>query len=84
MTYLISFYSVSSALLTNKTLQAKKIKSIVVPVPRVISSSCGYAVEVESEKELPLIRMLEEEGEEWEHLYQIGREGKNTTYHQIG
>ncbi len=46
MNYLITFRSISFALMAKNKLIAKEYSCDVVPVPRTISSSCGYAIEI--------------------------------------
>ena len=64
----VTFHSVSSALLMEA--QMKEAGNCrVVPVPRALSSSCGYAAQLEME-EAPLIALLQEDDAiEWEGVY---------------
>ncbi len=40
-----------------------------VPVPRELSSSCGYAVEADARDASSLISLMEQEEIEWEEVY---------------
>ena len=44
MNYVATFYTHAAALMTNRTLNGKRIPSRLGPVPRVLSSSCGTCV----------------------------------------
>lgn len=66
---LVTFYSVSSALLLDKLLQKQGAASSVIPVPRELSSSCGYALETDG-RSSSLIPFMDEEEIEWEAVYE--------------
>lgn len=66
---LVTFHSVSSALLLDSVLKRDGVPSAVIPVPRELGSSCGYAVEVASDDAAALEALVKSEGLEWERLY---------------
>ncbi len=53
-----------------RALKGRGIGSTVVPVPRDLSSSCGYAVEADWNDAAPLLAdMMNECGIEWEKVF---------------
>lgn len=44
MNYIATFYTHASALITDRALKKKAIPSVLAPVPRALSSSCGTCV----------------------------------------
>ncbi len=44
MNYIATFYTHAAALLTNRSLKIAGVVSVLGPVPRVLSSSCGTCV----------------------------------------
>ena len=70
----ITFHSVSEALLLEELLQLQGRESRVVPVPRALSSSCGYAVETGGQPEA-LAALMDEKGVEWEGIYAGEKDG---------
>lgn len=71
---LVTFYSVSAALYAQKLLAAEGTRCEVVPVPREVSSSCGYALDAAA---LPqaLIRLMNAAAIEWEAPYRSAPRG---------
>lgn len=74
MTYLITFFAQFDAILANRILIGLHIPVRLMPVPRVVSSSCGTCVEFELEpgEEIPLDRLVHVE---LEHIYRKGEQG---------
>lgn len=66
---LITFYSVSGALLLDMVLKKRGVACSVIPVPRELSSSCGYAVEIEAHDGAPLTSLMDDGEIEWEAVY---------------
>ena len=71
-----TFHSVSQALQFEKLLLSMKLAVKLLPVPRVISSSCGIAARFPREN-LPEVERLAREAQAGlEGVYYIGHEGK--------
>lgn len=77
---LVTFFSVSAALYTQKLLAARGLRCKVVPVPRTISSSCGYALEALGLPTDALAELLGQTNAEWAELYQQVTHGKSERY----
>ena len=73
----VTFHSVSSALLMEAQMQPI-CGCRVVPVPRALSSSCGYAAEVEMEEALLVAMLQEDDAIEWEGVYRQKEDGSFT------
>ncbi|MCW3490731.1 DUF3343 domain-containing protein [Dethiobacter alkaliphilus] len=74
--YVGTFHSVSHALRFEKLLKNHNLDVAMIPVPRVISSSCGIAARF-SEQALPSVqRLLTEDGDDVESIYLLSYEGK--------
>ena len=69
----VTFHSVSSALYLEKLLGERQITCVVIPVPRELSSSCGYALEANTTDAAALTNFMNEHDVEWENMYR--REG---------
>ncbi len=69
ITLLVTFYSVSSALFAQKVLSKIGVNCTVIPVPRSVSSSCGYALEALSVHAAELSAELNKADIEWESIY---------------
>lgn len=69
MVMLVTFHSVSSALMLEALGKERGIACSVIPVPRKLSSSCGYAAELEMDLAEELHTLLDENGLEWEAVY---------------
>lgn len=80
MTYLSTFFSVSDALYFEKIWKVQGLSCKVIPVPRELSSSCGYAVEFSPDLPDTFRQMLTSHGIEIESLYQILPLGGKTAY----
>jgi len=83
MKLLITFYSVSFAILLEKELKSLKVSCRVIPVPRSVSSSCGYAVVVPGMRPEELWEVLEGAGIEWEGIYQVEDSKGNEYFRQL-
>ncbi|MGD9559853.1 MAG: DUF3343 domain-containing protein [Oscillospiraceae bacterium] len=79
---LVTFYSVSAALYLETLLKKAHIPCRVIPVPRALSSSCGYAAEVEGETPDALVQLFKDNAIEWESLYTVHEED-TPPYHQV-
>jgi hypothetical protein len=66
---IVTFYSISSALLLDAALKEQNFPCALIPAPRKLGSSCGYAADVEAENTEPLIRLLRGAPIEWEALW---------------
>ena len=69
MKLFVSFFSVSAALYAQKCVNERGFACEVVPVPRSISSSCGYALETVGVSGSDLPGVLNEAKVEWEAIY---------------
>lgn len=66
---LATFHSVSDALLLERILKQRGVAASVIPVPRELSTSCGYAVEADARDASTLISLMEREEIEWTEVY---------------
>lgn len=66
---LVTFHSVSSALYLEELLKARETACKVIPVPRELSSSCGYAAEIGTADTSALEKLMNDELIEWEGIY---------------
>lgn len=80
---LITFFSVSAALYAQKLLGKEGLRCEVIPVPRSVSSSCGYALEVLEGAADTLTDRLTDGGIEWAAIYRPVAEGKALRYEQL-
>ncbi len=80
MKLLVTYFSVSAALYTQKLLGKRGAPCEVVPVPRSVSSSCGYALEVMDILAAALAQAMNEAGVEWSSIYLCLCDGKNERY----
>lgn len=80
MILLVTFHSVSDALYTQKMLAGQGISGEVIPVPRDVSSSCGYAVEFAAQEVPALLQALHSAGLAWARLYKQVQQGKSLGY----
>jgi hypothetical protein len=79
--YLVAtFPSVSHALRFEKTMASLQKPVKLIPVPRVISSSCGIAARLPREMASALAEVAESGAAELENVYVFGGEGGKTTY----
>lgn len=69
---LITFHSVSSALYLETVLKERELGCRIIPVPRELSSSCGYAAETDTDDAAALKPVMDDAGIEWECLYRKG------------
>jgi hypothetical protein len=72
---LVTFYSVSSALLLETAGKERGFSCALIPVPRSLSSACGYAAEIETEDAPRLAELLRGLRIEWEAVYLPGEKG---------
>ncbi|MDR0540076.1 MAG: DUF3343 domain-containing protein [Spirochaetaceae bacterium] len=72
MRLLVTFYSVSSALFLEAAGKERGLPCVIIPVPRSLSSSCGYAAEVDVEETGNLAELLRGLNVEWEAVYRPG------------
>lgn len=72
---LVTFHSVSAALFLEKLLDARGVLCRIIPVPRSLSSSCGYAAEVSGMEQAALSPVLTEHEIEWEAVYRAAPGG---------
>lgn len=70
MRLLVTFYSISAALLVEAAGKERGFPCALIPTPRTLGSSCGYAAELETEDARSLAGMLKGLGAEWEALWQ--------------
>jgi hypothetical protein len=78
--HLVTFHIVGAALQLETMLEQANMQSRVVPVPRRLSSGCGYAVQVEQAQAEPLAGLLRSSGLEWETLYEVQLNGAQEDY----
>jgi len=57
----ILFYSATSSIWTARLLKKAGIKRKMVPIPRYLSSDCGYCVRIKSD-DIPRVREVLEKG----------------------
>jgi hypothetical protein len=67
---LITFHSVNQALFLEAACKERGMVCALIPTPRKLSSSCGYAACVEAEDAPGLIALLRDMNAEWEALWQ--------------
>ncbi len=80
MNLLITFHSVSSALYAQKVLADQAVVCKVIPIPRSVSSSCGYALETIESASSALAEMLDAAHIEWEAIYRLTADEKDNRY----
>lgn len=75
--WLVTFHSISMALWFERVMLAAGFGCHVVPVPRQLSASCGYAAEVAGSNAAQMTARMQGEGIEWENIYAVEqREGQ--------
>ena len=75
MRLLVTFYSVHSALLLEAAGKERGFFCVLIPAPGKLSSSCGYAAEVEAEEPERLVKLLRGMNAEWEALWRQNEGG---------
>ncbi|NLV57853.1 MAG: DUF3343 domain-containing protein [Clostridiales bacterium] len=80
MTYLSTFYSISDALYFESMLKERGDVCKVIPVPRELSSSCGYAVTFSLDLSDEFDQLVNNHGIEMESLYEIRSSNHKTVY----
>ena len=68
---LVTVHSVSGALLLDRLLKQQGVAGEVIPVPRELSSSCGYAVETAEPDVSRLVSLMDRNEIEWEAVYEF-------------
>jgi hypothetical protein len=76
---LVTFDSISSSLLVEGACRKRRLPCSLIPVPRSLTASCGYAAEVAAEEAGEVLGLLRELKAEWKAVYQP--EGK--TYRSL-
>jgi hypothetical protein len=66
---LLTFDSISSSLSLQEAYRERGLPCALIPVPRNISSSCGYAAEVETEEAESLVKLIEKLNVVWDAIY---------------
>ncbi len=64
----ILFYSTHHAIWTSKLLKQSGLFHKMIPVPRHLSSDCGYCVKIETEKITEIISILQTAGVEYQTI----------------
>ncbi len=67
----ILFHSSNHAMWASDTLKRSAIPSKIVPVPRELSSDCGYCIRISSNNSADAIKLLENEKIEYDRIEQI-------------
>lgn len=83
MNLLVTFHSVSAALYAQRLMDKSGVVSTVVPVPRSVSSSCGYALESARIGAEELAARLNEGDVEWERIYRKETGGPADSYSRL-
>ncbi|MCC8166401.1 MAG: DUF3343 domain-containing protein [Planctomycetes bacterium] len=83
MTWLVTFHSVSAALQAESLVARQAPVSKVVPVPRSVSSSCGYALETADIPADGLVDTLNHAEVEWDVIYRVLTDGKKELYEPV-
>ncbi len=64
----ILFYSATSSIWTARLLKKAGIERKMVPIPRSLSSDCGYCVRIKSEDAERVMEVLAKGGVEFERI----------------
>lgn len=72
MMLLITFHSVSSALYLDKIMKNEDMECKIVPVPRSLSSSCGYSAIIKKTEPNEFKEYMGLNDIEWEEIYSCG------------
>ncbi|MDR0363070.1 MAG: DUF3343 domain-containing protein [Planctomycetota bacterium] len=68
---LVTFHSVSSVLYLETLLRERRVRCAIIPVPRALGSSCGYAAEIdENDMGAPELKRVMADAIEWEGIYE--------------
>ncbi|NLM51924.1 MAG: DUF3343 domain-containing protein [Firmicutes bacterium] len=81
--YVASFHNVSQALQFEKQLQTNKIDVKMIPVPRIISSSCGIAARFALEDFSQVLSLLETGVCEAQELYLFTHKNKKAQAQRV-
>lgn len=68
MKQIILFYSTNQAMWTADILKENNIKHKMIPVPRELSSDCGYCVEFFEEPKDNIEKLLKDNGIEFDSI----------------
>ena len=69
MHLLVTFYSVNQALQLEAAFKERGLVCGLIPAPRKLSSSCGYAAEVEADDAPGFVSLLRDMNVEWEAVW---------------
>lgn len=69
--FLVSFHSISGALLLDKKLKKENVAAKLIPVPRSVSSSCGTALISAVENEDKILALIYSADYEEDELIKI-------------
>ena len=75
MHLLVTFYSVNQALQLEAAFKERGLVCGLIPAPRKLSSSCGYAAEVEAGDAPGLVSLLRDMNVEWEAVWRQNADG---------
>ena len=87
---LVTFDSISSSLCLQAAAASPAERALnftctLIPVPRNVSSSCGYAAEIEMEEGGDLLKLLEDLNVGWDAVYRpCGKEYEVMYSHEAG
>lgn len=80
MNHITTFYSVSDALHLEKVLKENGSVARMVPVPRQLSASCGYAIECKIEDCSKLQSLIDKNNISIENCFKIEIKDKKRTF----
>ncbi len=80
MILLVTFHSVGNALQAQTLLAKHAVRCTVIPVPRRVSSSCGYALEASGMAASSLAAAMDAAGVEWDAVYRQSGEETEDRY----
>ena len=67
----ILFFSSNHAMWTKDILKENNIDNKLIPVPRELSSDCGYCVEIKSDDRFSVEKLLKENEIEFDKIVEI-------------
>ena len=77
--YVAIFHSIHRVLKAEKVLKKQRVKFLLIPVPRQLTSDCGLALRFAPEDRMDLLQVLEVAGLNPAELYQR----ENHDYHEV-
>lgn len=80
MNCLVTLHTVSDALQLEALLKEASVPGRVIPVPRQLSSSCGYAVQAQALHKEGMEDFLLKNCLAWDTLYEVRNEGMQEGY----